>query len=781
MNSRFPNFCFLLSQFLLLPFAALSQPIYSTPYTFVTLAGVSAGAGSADGTGSAARFWYPSATAVDGAGNVYVADSGNNTIRKATLTGTNWVVTTLAGLAGYGNAGTNDGTGSAARFHSPAGVAVDASSNVYVADTYSSTIREVTPSGVVTTLAGLAGSSGTNDGTGTNARFFHPYGVAVDSAGNIYVADTDNFTIRQITRAGTNWVVSTIGGQPGSFGSKEGNGPGALFNYPSGVAVDHSGNIFVADSGNSTIRQIAPAGTNWVVSTLAGLAGSSGTNNGTGNGAQFRYPDGVTVDRLGNVYVADSGNNTIREVTPAGVVSTLAGLPGSSGTNNGTGSAAQFNYPDGLAVDGTGNIYVADYGNNTIRQVIPAGTNWVVSTLAGLAGNGGSANGTENAARFYYPIGVAVDGASNVYIADYGNNTIRQVTPAGVVATVAGLAGSFGNSNATGSAARFSSPVGMAVDSASNIYVADSDNDAIRKVTPAGAVTTLAGGSYGTNDGTGPAARFFSPQGVAVDTVGNVYVADTYNSTIRQVTPAGVVTTLAGQAGTSGTNDGTGTNAQFRYPSGLAVDHSNNIYVADSGNNSIRKLTPAGTNWSVSTLAGLAGYTGNTDGTGDAARFNDPQGVAVDSAGNVYVADGNNNSIRKLTPAGVVTTLAGSAASAGSGDGTGSSAQFNYPSGIAVDSAGNVYVADTDNDTLRKGSREQPALVAACGVGLGCIAGQFGINLTGSPGQWIVVEASTDLRTWQPIWTNTFVTGSLPFTDPQSGTNSHRYYRTGAP
>jgi sugar lactone lactonase YvrE len=268
---------------------------------------------------------------------------------------------------------------------------------------------------------------------------------------------------------------------------------------------------------------------------------------------------------------------------------------------------------------------------------------------------------------------------------------------------------------------------------------------------------------------------------VAVDTVGNVYVADTYNSTIRQVTPAGVVTTLAGQPGTSGTNDGTGTNAQFRYPSGLAVDHSNNIYVADSGNNTIRKLTLTGTNWSVSTLAGLAGYAGNTDGTGNAARFNDPQGVAVDSAGNVYVADGNNNSIRKLTPPGVVTTLAGSAASAGSADGTGIAAQFNYPSGIAVDGSGNIYVADTDNDTLRRGSREQPAVVASCGLGLGCDASQFGINLTGSPGQWIVVEASTDLLTWTPIWTNTFATGTLPFTDPQTVNNTHRYYRTGAP
>jgi sugar lactone lactonase YvrE len=635
---------------------------------------------------------------------------------------------------------------------------------------------------VVTTLAGLPGSSGTNDGTGNAARFYHPSGVALDSAGNVYVADSDNFTVRQITPVGATWVVSTLAGAPGSPGSNEGTGSAAQFDYPSGVAVDRSGNVYVADSGNSTIRLITPAGANWVVSTLAGLAGSPGANNGTGSGAQFRYPDGVAVDTSGNVYVADSGNNTIRLVTPAGVVTTLAGLPGSPGTNNGTGSGAQFNYPASLAVDGAGNIYVADYGNNTIRQVIQAGANWVVSTMAGLAGSGGSANGTGSAARFYYPVGVALDSASNVYVADYGNNTIRLVTPAGVVTTLAGLAGSFGNANGTGSAARFSSPAGVAVDGAGNTYVADSDNDAIREITPAGVVTTLAGGSYGTNDGTGSAAQFFNPQGVAVDTAANVYVADTYNNTIRQVTPAGVVTTLAGLPGTSGTNDGAGTNAQFRYPASVAVDRSGNLYVADSANNTIRKVTPPGAHWVVSTLAGSPGYAGNTDGTGYVARFNNPESVAVDAEGNVYVADANNNSIRKVSPAGVVTTLGGSVSAAGSADATGIAAQFNYPSGVAVDAAGNVYVADTDNDTLRVGSREQPALIVAWAWGLGGYSGQFGLNLTGSPGQWVVMLATTNLMTaWQPIWTNSFVTGALPFTDPQTGANPHRYYRTMAP
>ncbi len=199
----------------------------------------------------------------------------------------------------------------------------------------------------------------------------------------------------------------------------------------------------------------------------------------------------------------------------------------------------------------------------------------------------------------------------------------------------------------------------MAVDSAGNVYVADTGNSTIREVTPAGVVTTLAGwsGHTGSGDGTGSAARFYDPEGVAVDSTGNVYVADYFNYTIRKVTPAGVVTTLAGSVGSSGTNDGVGSAARFSYPKGVAVDSAGNVYVADNGNSTIRQVTPAGV---VTTLAGSPGLYGSSDGTGSNARFGGPSGVAVDSADNVYVADTDNQTIRKVTPAGVVTTLAGS-------------------------------------------------------------------------------------------------------------------------
>ena len=651
-----------------LALAAMTRAI-AQEYTFTTLAGPDEIPGAIDGTGSAARFNGPDDVAVDSAGNVYVADSDNCTIRKVMPGG---VVTTLAGLAG--SWGTNDGTGGAARFSFPDDMAVDSVGNMYVADTGNSTIRKVTPGGVVTTLAGLAGSSGSADGTGSAAQFNYPSGVAVDSAGNVYVADNDNETIRKVTPAG---VVTTLAGLAGSSGSADGMGSAARFNGPADVAVDSAGNVYVADQNNYTIRKVTPGG---VVTTLAGLAGTHGSADGTGSAARFYYPGAVAVDGAGNVYVADCENHTIRKVTPGGVVTTLAGVAGTHGSADGTGSAARFNGPSGVAVDSAGNVYVADYDNHTIRKVTTGG---VVTTLAGLAGSSGSADGTASAAQFYMPWGVAVDSAGNVYVADYGNYTIRKVTTGGVVTTLAGAAKKWGSADGTGSAARFDMPRGVAVDSAGNVYVADNGNGTIRKVTPGGVVTTLAGlaGSSGSADGMGSAARFSGPCGVAVDSAGNVYVADEGNNTIRKVTPGGVVTTLAGLAGSSGSADGTGSAARFNMPYGVAVDSAGNVYVADSYNDTIRKVTAGGV---VTTLAGLAGSSGSADGTGSAAQFDLPMGVAVDSAGNVYVGDCENSTIRKVTAGGVVTTLAGQPGSSGNNDGVGSAARFYGPRGVAA-------------------------------------------------------------------------------------------------
>ncbi|WP_395750680.1 hypothetical protein [Prosthecobacter sp.] len=666
-------------------------------YAWANFAGQPGGAGTVDGTGAEARFYNPMGTAVDSSGNIYAAESGNHIIRKITPAG---VVTTLAGKAG--ESGTADGTGSAARFQAPSGVAVDGSGNLYVADTSNFTIRKITPAGVVTTVAGAAGTGGGADGTGSAARFYSPYGITIDSAGNLYVTDTYAHTIRKITPG---LVVTTLAGSPNSSGSANGTGSAARFNYPGGIAVDSSGNLYVADQSNHTIRKVTPAG---AVSTVAGTALSTGSTDATGSAARFNYPGGIAVDSSGNLWVADSSNHTLRKVTTTGVVTTPAGTAGSSGSADGTGAAARFSSPHGIAVDGSGNFWVADAGNQTIRKMTPAG---VVTTLAGAPGHLGTADGTGTAAAFKVPSGAAVDGSGNVYVADTSNHTIRKITPAGVVTTLAGTAGNSGSTDATGSAARFKTPYGVAADSSGNVYVADSGNHTIRKVTPAGAVSTVAGtaGSIGNINATGSAARFNFPQGVAVDGSGNLYVADTNNQLVRKITSGGVVTTLAG-SGFPGYLDGTGTGAYFFSPSGIAVEGAGTVYVADNNNQVIRKVTPAGV---VTTLAGTANTSeGTPDGTGADARFRNPMGVATDGEGNVYVADSNNSTVRKITPSGVVTTIGGTARVVGGAEGIGAAAQFSTPRGLAVTADGVVFLADTSNHRISQGMPLYPPVLA---------------------------------------------------------------------
>ncbi len=422
---------------------------------------------------------------------------------------------------------------------------------------------------------------------------------------------------------------------------------------------------------------------------------------------------------------------------------TIAGNGASAGSRDGTNGAARFDWPTGIAADSSGNLYVTEWAHNhTLRKVTPVGTNWVVTTLAGKAGSAGSADGTNSAARFSSPYGVAVDGAGNLYVSDVGNSTIRKVTPAGtnwVVTTLAGKAGTSGSADGTNSTARFNGASCLTVDKAGNVYMAEWKNNTIRKVTPMG--------------------------------------------------PDWVVTTLAGKADSPGSTDGTNSTARFNGPLGVAVDNAGNLYVADLFNHTIRKVTPMGTNWVVTTLAGKAGSSGSADGTNNAARFNRPGHVEVDGAGNLYVEDFVNNTLRKVTPVGtnwVVTTLAGKAGSPGTVDGAGSAARFHFydPSlggagGLAVDSEGTLYVAEWYNNTIRKGYR--PLAIASSETNFGFSDGQFGFALTGPAGQSVVVDASTDLVNWLPIWTNTFMVGPLQFSDPNSGLQPNCFYRARKP
>ncbi len=776
-----------------------------------TLAG-SGLSGSANGTGTAASFYTPSSVAVDGSGNIFVADSYNHMIRKITAEG---IVTTLAGNTTPDSV---NGNSVDARFDQPVGITVDGAGNLYVGDASNDMIRKISSEGWVSTLAGST-IYGYLDGTGTAARFNFPRGVSVDGAGNVYVADVSNNCIRKVTAGG---VVTTWAGSATS-GSTNGIGAAAKFYLPTGVAADGSGNVYVADNQNHTIRRIT---SDRVVSTLAGTAGTTGRTDGTGAAALFNYPWGITVDGSGTVYVADSYNNLIRKVTPDGIVTTLAGT-GSVGNADGSLTEATFWFPTDLAVDGSGAIYVADRNNNLIRKVVLYGYSISPTLPAGLLFDGttGAISGTPTAASpatvytvkaanefgsSTFAVTLSVNGpsvvttppvfkigtttataivhlsnlgepASSAYgvcwntggtptIADnstslgaasavggylvpmtsltastiyhirafattifgtsYGEelsfttlpptpsisyfrpstylvgSAITSLTPinngGAIPATVPGTSnlagGTYGTANGNGAAAGFKYPSGVAVDGSGNVFVADTYNHTIRKITPSGDVTTFAGmvGSSGSTNATGIAARFYNPWGVAVDGIGNVYVADYKNHKIRKISSDGVVTTLAGSYA-AGSANGTGTEASFNYPSDVAVDGCGNVYVVDCSNHMIRKISPAGV---VTTLAGST-TSGHVDATGAAARFNYPWGIEVDGSGNVYVADMSNHMIRKISPDGVVTTLAGSITS-GHADGTGAAASFNYPADMAVDVFGNVYVTDEYNNLIRK-------------------------------------------------------------------------------
>jgi sugar lactone lactonase YvrE len=737
-----------------------AQSIYE-PYSIATLAGNS-GYGSVDAVGTDARFDHPFGAAVDSSGNVFVADTENHTIRKITPAGS---VSTFAGLAGH--RGAIDGTGRAARFDKPIGLVVDSAGNIYVADHGSHTIRKITPAGAVNTIAGLAGSMGSAEGAGSAARFRTPQGVAVDRDGNVYVADAGNHTIRKVHADGT---VTTLAGLAGVYGSEDGSGAAARFALPRALATDSAGNIYVADASNSTIRKVTPDG---VVSTFAGSPGVSGSTDGIGSAARFNNPQGVTVDRAsGTLYVGDTGSRKIRRITAAGEVSTFAGS-GNGGHADGPPGAAQFSYPAGVAVDASGNVYVADYYNHLIRKVA-ADRN--VTTLAGSFANGGTADGVGGAARFNYPEALAVNPAGDVFVADSGSSTIRKITSAGAVTTFAGSPLQTGSANGTGTAARFWGPRGIAADRSGNLYVADTYNHTIRKISAAGVVSTVAGlaATFGSADGTGSNARFYYPKGIAVDAEGNIFVGDTSNHTIRKITPTGVVSTIAGLTGSAGHEDGNGSSARFGFPTGLGLDQAGNLYVGDNLTWVIRKVTPAG---DVMTVAGVP-QGGSADGHGSAARFTNPHGLAVDSEGNLFVADQGNPTIRKIAPSGMVTTIAGAPGELGAMDGRGRLARFDRPAGIAADANGHIYIADTFNDTIRVGRIPPgpPEIVTAANGGI-LVRGRA------KPNSVVEIKATTDLlMNATPIGTaSTTADGLYEFEDTERALFPSRFYEVAIP
>ncbi|MGD1019973.1 MAG: hypothetical protein ABSA12_11725 [Verrucomicrobiia bacterium] len=538
------------------------------------------------------------------------------------------------------------------------------------------------------TIAGTVTSTGSADGTNNAARFYNPQAIAVDSSDNVFVADTDNSTIRKLTPVGTNWVVTTIAGVAGSWGSTDGTNNAARFEYPLGIAVDSSDNVYVADSGNSTIRKLTPVGTNWVVTTIAGVAGSWGSTDGTNNAARFNYPEGITVDSSDNVYVADTDNSTIRKLTPVGtnwVVTTITGMASSKG------GAGWFDYPTGIAVDHSDNVFVADRNYSIIQELTPVGANWALTTVGGTQWTVGSADGTNNAALFYYPAGIAVDSSDNVYVADTDNSTIRRgallsSSPSYIVATSDWPTGA--GSDSGGGIVACGSNVTLCatttgcytfgnwtedgnVVSTSPCYefIAESNRVLVANFIAVYSYNILLT-TWGTNedmvesfDQNGNENPLFAnlgsagPLGMVFDSQGNLYVANYLANTIQKFDTTGNGSIFA-SSGLSG-------------PAGLAFNGDGNLYVANMDGNTIVKFDAYG-NGTVFANSGLDG----------------PIGLAFDSSGNLYVANYMGNTIVKFDPSANRSVFA--------------NLGLDGPAGLAFDSGGNLYVANYLGSSIEK-------------------------------------------------------------------------------
>jgi uncharacterized protein (TIGR03437 family) len=618
--------------------------------------------------------------AADAAGNIYIADPSNNVVVKISPDGT---LVTVAGNGIQGFSG-DGGIATSATLNSPTGIALDPAGNLYIAEVNGNRIRKVDMTGVITTLAGTGSNGFSGDGSAaTKATLNSPSGIAVDGNGNVYFADTANQRIRKVNAAGN---ISTIAGT-GASGYSGDNGPAAnavlnLSIIYCNLALDAAGNLYFGDGGNNRIRKIDTSG---VITTIAGTGtGGYSGDSGSAISAQIRQPAGIALDTGGNLYFCDLGNGRLRRIDAKGIITTIAGNGGFDlAGDGGPALSASFSGPFGVALDVAGNLYVSDSFSRRLRE-ISAG---IINTIAGNGlfqglGDGGPAT----SAALSSPNQVKADSTGNLYIADSFNNRIRKVNAQGIITTIAGavLPGNLGDGGPAVNA-RLNRPYSLALDSTGNIYIADTFNSAIRKIAPSGTISTF---FKGLNQ----------PFGVATDGAGNVYVSDTANQRILRITPAGVSTTIAGTgtAGFSG-DGGPATSATLNMPEGLAVDSSGNVYVADTFNSRVRKITAS--SGVISTIT---------------ASLFDPTDVALDSAGNLYIADTSNALIKMVNASGTLTTIVGGGTSAGLGDGgPPSNASLSEPSGIALDAAGNLYIADTGHNRIRAVPVARPAFAAS--------------------------------------------------------------------
>lgn len=648
-----------------------------------TIAGVSQGGYFGDlPLGRSARLQNPFGVASDEVGNIYIADQGNHRIHKVNaITG---VISRIAGLnAGYSGDG-GESRGAALRW--PTGVAIDSYGDIYIADNGNHRIRKITVStGIITTIAGTGTASFSGDGElAINATFNYPRAVAVDKLGNIYIADRENGRVRKIDAITKK--ISTI------ISSLE---------YPDAIAVDSLGNVYVTNTSKNEIIMLSETGSS--SSIITGL----------------NYPRGITVDNSSNIYISNTDQirkytfNSANSTWNSSIV-TETGANVSSG-DGGLATSAFVNDPHHLTVDPLGNIYITEYGANKIRKITVS--NGIITTIAGTGVGGKDAilDGSPLIARLNTPHGLTVDSSGNVFIADTSNHRIRKYNMfTESIVTIVGTGQGFSGDNGPAIDAQLNQPIDVALDSFGNIYIADSFNNRIRMVNMnTKIITTIAGTGVSEFSGdAGPAidANLNKPRGVIIDLSGNILISDSGNHRIRKIDASTKkITTIAG-TGESGFSGDTGSaiDAKLRNPVGLKLDSLGNIYIADYENNRIRKIDAS--TKKITTIAG----TGQASSSGDDdlalnAKVNGPYQLSLDVQGNIYIVETSSNNIRKITVStGKITKVAGTG-SPGYTLGLAKNAQFNYPHGIAISSNGKIFVSDTNNHRIRCINTVMPA------------------------------------------------------------------------
>ncbi len=642
----------------------------------------------------------PSAVAAEAGGAVYF--TSDHCVYKRDTAGT---LTRVAGSSASPGFSGDGGLAIRAQLDSPAGLVLDSLGNLFISDTNNQRIRKVAAAtGIITTVAGNGVSGyGGDGGPAIYGSFANPAGIALDGAGNLYIADNRNSRVRKIMAA--TGILSTVAGSgfPAS-GGDGGPAVNAYINCPTGVALDGSGNLFIAESCGGHVRRVA-VGTG-VITTFAGSTTALSLGDGGPAVEAQLGPLGVAVDASGNVLIADSGGR-IRKVS-GGIITTVAGSGWGTSGDGGPAISAKFQVPLAVALDGAGNIYIAE--NNRIRKVTAA--DGVISTIAGNAtyiysGDGALAANTQMGK----PIGVALDGAGNLYIADASAFSIRKVAAAtGMITTIAGNGTQgFSGDGLPAASAQFNDIQGLAADATGNVYVSDSGNQRIRRVAAAtGIVTTVAGtgaASYSSDGGLAVNSSLYLPAGVAVDSSGNLYIADAHSNRVRKVSAAtGIITTVAGGGSSSPGDGGPATAAQLSQPSGVAVDGFGNLYITDAYSSRVRKVSAA--TGIITVVAGNGGLGHEGDGgPATSASLGQSLSVAVDKFGDLLIADSPR--IRKVTLAtGIITTVAGSDGYGFSGDGgSATNAKLSGPCALAADSSGGFFIAERGNNLVRHATR----------------------------------------------------------------------------